>query len=422
MKIMRKSVVWLAMVLFLSGAVIAGATEMIMVSSPAAPFTPAAPMTMEVGLGRRVLWYVPNRFMDLFDMFRFRVRVGPGLAAGLRVTDYAAFYAGNYASVYAGLPGPRNSRYVRWPVGYECLKGVVIGGVNATDDTLYGPGYGRNEIDLGVHLGVVGGEVGFDPLEFADFLTGLFMFDLVRDDYPRPKGPGPGLTSGVTRGTTQGMFRQSEKPAVFEHFTERLDYLHTNIHQRVSQPIRSMDEFFALDELSREAVPDSRLRLGVYVASVRGETREVTLEPETDLDVSLPNMENRLHVFAQSGSANDLPGRPPSESTGDKGLDVGVRRLMKQSAISADVGVRVKLHPKAFVRVTWHPRFEFDQWSVRPQQRFFLDSNDRLGSRTSLFVDRWLGDSREYYAGSTSSGLYTQDSSEWAWEQTFRLG
>ncbi|MEI6971166.1 MAG: hypothetical protein WCL44_06575 [bacterium] len=217
------------------------------------------------------------------------------------------------------------------------------------------------------------------------------------------------------------MFLLSAKPAAFAHFTDRLDYLHVNIHQRVSRPVRSIDEYLASDVLPRAEPSESRLRLGLYAESVRGTDREASLKPEADLDVSLPNMENRTHVFAQSGHADELPGLPLSE-TKDESLIVGARRILKHSAISADMGVRVKLHPRAFARMTWCPRFEYDQWFVRPQQRFFLDTSDRLGSLSSLFVDRWLGDGHEYYAGSTTSARYTQDVGEWTWEQSLRLG
>lgn len=418
----RGWLIWLPAFLMLGANPDAGAAEAVPLPAPEDEVVPAVPDTTRVTYGQRLLWYVPNRFMDLMDIFRFRVRIGPGLAAGVRVTDFGSFYFGRYYTLYAGLPGPRNPHYVRLPLGAESLNGVVFCGVNATDDTPYGPAYGPTEMDVGVHLGVMGVDAGVDPLEFADFLSGFFFFDLERDDYPRPRTPGPVLSSGVTRGTEHGMFGLGEKPNTFHDFTERLDYLHTNIHQRVSKPFRTIDEYFAPDILERGAVvPHSRLRLGVYAETVRGENRTYTLQPDADLDVALPNMENRLHVFAQTGHADDLPGLPLSE-TRDRSLLVGARRLLKHSSISADVGVRIKLHSRAFARVTWHPRYDVDQWSFRPQQRFFLDSEDRLGSLSTLFVDRWLGDGREYYAGSTTSGKYTQDSSEWKWEQSLRVG
>lgn len=408
---------------------------------PALVHAPPAGTYPEAALGSKLLWYVPNRLIDFADIFRLRVRFGPGLAAGMRFTDFGAFYAGEYRSVYAGLPGPRNPHYVRLPAGVECLKGVAFGGVDATDDTPYGPAYGPTEVDFGAHLLIVGADVGVDPLEIADFLYGFVLFDLERDDYPRPRKEGPVMTSAVSRETARGMFRLDEKPAGFESWTARLDYLHTNVQQRVSRPVRATDEHFAPRSLQREEVPDSRLRLGLYSEFVGGRKNELTIKPDADIDVTLPNLENRLHVFVQSARADDLPGKSLLAHS-SRGLILGMRRLIEDCAISADAGLRATWGvPRAYARLTWHPMFGFEQWSLRPQQRIFFDTRDNLGSLSTLYVDRWLGDGREYYVGSISSakylpfkerdgidpagiepGEYVPRDEDLTWEQTFRLG
>ena len=138
-KTMRGWMPLLPVLLALGGQPDAGAVQPVV--PPPSPAEPAseASAPARVSIGRRLLWYVPNRCMDLLDIFRFRVRLGPGLAAGVRVTDFGAFYIGEYYSLYGGLPGPRNPHYLRLPVGAERLKGIVFCGVNATDDTLYVP-------------------------------------------------------------------------------------------------------------------------------------------------------------------------------------------------------------------------------------------------------------------------------------------
>lgn len=96
-----------------------------------------APLEVETekpAWGKRLLWYIPNRVMDLFDMVRLRVKAGPGLSAHVRVTDFASFYVGGHKTVYAGLPGPRYPASVRSPLGLERQKGLVVMGVDASDD------------------------------------------------------------------------------------------------------------------------------------------------------------------------------------------------------------------------------------------------------------------------------------------------
>lgn len=374
-----------------------------------------------IGPGKRLLWYIPNRIMDFADIFRFRLRLGPGLGAGVRLTDYASFYLGSYSSIYAGLPGPRNPHYIRWPLGYECLNGVVLGGVDATDDTPYGPAYGPAEVDMGLHLGIIGFDAGIDPIEIADFLAGFFTGDIARDDYPRHRPPAIPRTSGVSRHSTTRMLGQDLKPASFGDFGERLEYLHTNVETRVNLPIRSVDQYFAPDDEHRVPTPDSRMRLGLYTEFVQGQRASFSFQPDVDLDVELPNLERRLNVFVQSGQADDLPGRTPSE-TERQGLTVGARQYFKERAISADAGVRASIHPKAYARIQWQPTYHAAQFIIRPQQRFFVDTNDKLGSLTTLRIDHWLGGGREYYVGSVTSAKFTTDNSETEWEQTLKLG
>jgi hypothetical protein len=49
--------------------------------------------------------------------------------------------------------------------------------------TAAGPGYSPTEIGLGLHAGVVGVDVGIDPMEIVDFLGGFFLWDPRHDDF-----------------------------------------------------------------------------------------------------------------------------------------------------------------------------------------------------------------------------------------------
>lgn len=128
------------------------------------------------------LLYIPNRVLDVLDIFRCRVRVGPGIAAGVRATEIAEVYAGTYASVYAGLPGPRMRSTPKLPIGLESHNGASVSVADATIDGGIGPDYSPTEFGLGAQLGIVGFDFGFDPVEVADFLTGIFTIDLRDDD------------------------------------------------------------------------------------------------------------------------------------------------------------------------------------------------------------------------------------------------
>lgn len=134
-------------------------------------------------VGHRVLCYLPNRVVDLIDIFRARLRVGPGLSAGIQATSRLEFYGGGHKTVYVGLPGPRNRRKLRSPIGRESRYGLVFAGVDATDDTPHPPHYTPSEFTAGAQLLVVGADVGLDIIEIADFVCGWFLLDLRKDDF-----------------------------------------------------------------------------------------------------------------------------------------------------------------------------------------------------------------------------------------------
>ena len=138
----------------------------------------------EASLGAKLLFYIPNRVLDILDMVRVRLRVGPGLALDLRATEAADLFVGTYGSVYAGLPGPRMRRMPVLPVGIESRTGVEVSVADATTGLGVGPDYSPTEIGAGVQLLIVGADVGFDPMEIVDFIGGFFLWDPRRDDWP----------------------------------------------------------------------------------------------------------------------------------------------------------------------------------------------------------------------------------------------
>ncbi len=159
--------------LALWGALIAGTAEAAKVGKVERP-TPT--------WGHRLLYYLPNRVLDVVDLFRFRLKVGPGAAVSARATEVVSVYAGSYQAFYVGLPGPRHPYQWRLPVGREQYKGISVGTVDATDENPYEPDYTRSEFDLGLYALIAGAEVGTDPVEWWDLVAGLVMADPRRDD------------------------------------------------------------------------------------------------------------------------------------------------------------------------------------------------------------------------------------------------
>jgi len=170
---MKKALVSGLLVLALSGAL----------SGAETPPQEAEPAVTRHSTAHKILLYLPNRVFDVLDVVRARLRVGPGFAVGARVTKLTDVFLGSYASVFAGLPGPRPKPGIPWPVGVESRSGLAASVADATvTGDVADPAYSNAEVGMGFQLLLVGAEVGVDPLEIADFALGLMFVDLSGDD------------------------------------------------------------------------------------------------------------------------------------------------------------------------------------------------------------------------------------------------
>ncbi len=135
-------------------------------------------------LGRRLLFYIPNRIFDVLDVVRARLRVGPGFAVGVRATQLAGAQVGFYTALWVGVPGPRLEPEINWPFGAEAVAkaGATVVGVDVAPGT-EGVAYGYGEIGAGFHLAFLGLDVGVDVWEVVDLVAGLLTFDVVGDDF-----------------------------------------------------------------------------------------------------------------------------------------------------------------------------------------------------------------------------------------------
>jgi hypothetical protein len=136
------------------------------------------------GLGRRLLFYVPNRIFDVLDLVRARVRVGPGIAVGVRATELADVNLGAYTTLYAGLPGPRGKPRIPLPIGLEMYAGAELSVLDAsTEESRWSPSYGPTEVGLGFQAAIVGIDLGIEPWDFVDLALGLILLDPNGDDF-----------------------------------------------------------------------------------------------------------------------------------------------------------------------------------------------------------------------------------------------
>jgi hypothetical protein len=123
----------------------------------------------------QVLLWLPNRILDLIDVFRVDVGVGPSFGAVVRVTKYGEI--GYRQMAPASLRVGDFGRQMPFLIETSNEFGVGPAYVNSSDRNVC-----DGEIGLGADLLVAGAYGGVCVDEFADFLAGIFFIDLKDDD------------------------------------------------------------------------------------------------------------------------------------------------------------------------------------------------------------------------------------------------
>ena len=123
---------------------------------------------------RGLLWYLPNRVIDFFDIFRVDVGIGGAAGGVLRATRYGQV-GGRYISPLSARVGIRGRTV---PFFLEKHSEAGFGSNFQQTPNRHVTPY---EVGVGVDA-IVGGYVGISFDELLDFFAGFALFDLKQDD------------------------------------------------------------------------------------------------------------------------------------------------------------------------------------------------------------------------------------------------
>ncbi len=159
--------------------------------------------SLEKTITDKVIMYIPNRIVDLFDIFSIEVETGATAKCGFRLTH--AFGIGAGIGPSGKLSKDFNRTYgVSLNNGYQAYF-LAMGVGDETREYTYGnlPPYWYQYdgfqvpsdrifavekvkdywcLEAGVSL-LAGGKVALHPLNIADFVCGIFFYDLLGNDY-----------------------------------------------------------------------------------------------------------------------------------------------------------------------------------------------------------------------------------------------
>jgi hypothetical protein len=125
-----------------------------------------------------ILYYVPNRVLDLIDIARLNVGIGCGFGVNVRLTELAEIGFGQYQTTRFGMKG----RVL--PVYEENIDEAGIAFLGYVNGCLQRD---PTEVGADLHLGIIGAQAAISLAEAADFVAGIVLIDLQGDDL----GPSP---------------------------------------------------------------------------------------------------------------------------------------------------------------------------------------------------------------------------------------
>lgn len=210
------------------------------------------------------------------------------------------------------------------------------------------------------------------------------------------------------------------KPAKFDSFYDRLDFVHCNLQISMNNYMEKADTILDDGTVEKVPTPPSRFRLTPYLVIKDDEGIKFSLDPDFEMKVDFPNLEKRLAVFMESSRRDVLPGIDPSEK--NQVAQIGLRNFFLRH-FEWDIGVKVRWPPIFFTGVEWNPRYETRFILFEPRQRVSFESDDGFGSLSSLTTHHWFGTRKDMFWQSVSAARYTTRSTDGVeMEQTFKLG
>lgn len=134
-----------------------------------------APKSSSSSIARKIAWYIPNRLLDIVDIIKLDVGVGPSFGAVARVTKYGQVGYRTFApiSIRAGLRGRK------LPVFIERSSEIGVGPAFLQS---HDRDVSAGEIGAGVDLLLAGAYAGVALDEIVDFVAGFACVDLKSDD------------------------------------------------------------------------------------------------------------------------------------------------------------------------------------------------------------------------------------------------
>lgn len=210
--------------------------------------------------------------------------------------------------------------------------------------------------------------------------------------------------------------------SVSEYIIEKADDLDENLNRLLlpeeMEPNQHFDRFFG-DRNLMETNSRARIELGIGVGWSEKDGFEFDHDFSGKLDLprtekrlkfvfdNLNEEENSLAAFNRGQRISQRDSLREDEATGSASIQAALGEIFN-IRFTADAGLDFKPEPVPDIKLSAGIPWKWGKTEYRFRQRFFWESDDGFGEKTSLKITRFFGD--QFYVQSVTAGVWSETS------------
>ena len=201
--------------------------------------------------------------------------------------------------------------------------------------------------------------------------------------------------------------------AAYTNTYDHMDWAHDWIFLLTQRSVEWMDTLFIEKGEDPLPIPVSRFDIRLEIRH-RDEVNEAEwdVEPDFNISVTLPNLEDTFQLYFTSTAVDQLPGLDPSEREADP--RIGIRQ--KLGPFTPSFGLKVEAPPELYTNIKFQCAKEWRGVQFYPLQKFFWQSDTGFGMLGSIAFDKWSG--RKLFR-SLTAGTWGEETLGVEWKQSF---
>ena len=148
---------------------------------------------------------------------------------------------------------------------------------------------------------------------------------------------------------------------------QKLDRFHERTFMKLNDTANHFDQVVGGPGTFQGSDTNSEFRLTLYTKVKSGSVNDFSIEPHFSMDLNLPRIERRFHLFINNLAPDELPGSSPLNQK--RIAYLGLRQSFdwaRRLGLDTSAGVRWRLPPVVFAQAQIKRPVEWGKWRIDP--------------------------------------------------------